>query len=223
MNELGFLYPELRTKTEIYEYYNKKIFQLLKTLSLIDTGDTEYKNFIRKILNLNYGEAFFKKGELQKYYEEACCQLFLRHKFLFTVTEFEYFAKREFQKLTRSKIYRSVVIGNSVIDLFYPQYKLAIEINGSIHNREFKIKKDCHRDKLLIDNLGIKVVDFCNGHISSRIHRVKNYFKKEKRISITQERILWRNIYLITMAKQMNINELSKKLNINPYDLLRLL
>lgn len=66
---------------------------------------------------------------------------------------------------------RQLRIESYIIDFYAKQHKIAIEIDGPIHLSPRAIAKDRNRDYVL-RSLGIKVLRFSNGDVTTNIDRV---------------------------------------------------
>lgn len=120
---------------------------------------------------------------------------------------------------TNLKFYRSIWIGNRNIDLFCPAVGqlylpnikghkikrhqimrgLAIEIDGAIHNRELKMKKDNHKAHILGElGIGYTVVpneDTCHPSVLNMIADLK----KMTRLDSRARKRLMRKVYVTTL------------------------
>lgn len=122
----------------------------------------------------------------------------------------------QLKKGTGIKFYRSLWIGKRNIDIFCPCLSgvakdrsetvfrgLAIEVDGEIHNHQFKMNRDNSKYELLhkleialftIDNNDLKEQSF-----RSFLNEVKNF----KRLDSRGRKRVWRNIYLFTIASHL--------------------
>ena len=80
------------------------------------------------------------------------------------------------------KFRRQHPIGNFVVDFYAPKYKLAIELDGSVHESSDAKEYDEMRTKVLID-MGIILMRFWNSEIESNLFDVLTKIK-EKIISL---------------------------------------
>tara|TARA_A100001015_G_scaffold319784_1_gene443859 strand:+ start:4924 stop:5286 length:363 start_codon:yes stop_codon:yes gene_type:complete len=69
------------------------------------------------------------------------------------------------------KIKRQYGIGPYVLDFYIPKIKLAIEVDGEIHQKPEIKEKDLNRDKFL-DNNGIDVLRFTNNEVLTQLDKV---------------------------------------------------
>lgn len=115
---------------------------------------------------------------------------------------------------TNTKLIRNMWIGRRNIDLFLPQLAhgqfegIAIELNGKIHNSEFKMKKDNFKNKALEDifllPISIDVNDLNHPHTSQII----NMISRLKKLNKTQEERVLRRIYTKTILANRTNEEL---------------
>ena len=76
-------------------------------------------------------------------------------------------------KLNGYKFRRQHPMGRYILDFYCYEAKLAIEIDGSIHDNKLKQKKD-HLRTILIEETGIKMIRFRNHHVLERTRDVLN-------------------------------------------------
>lgn len=128
-----------------------------------------------------------------------------------TVSEKKVFAV--LKSATNLKFFRSLWIGNRNIDLFFPclgekgekGFKgLAIEVDGGIHNEEFKMTKDNHKYELL-HKLRIALYTIENDDLSeeSFINFIKN-LKLLYRLDSRGRKRVMRNVFLYTISSHLN-------------------
>ena len=75
------------------------------------------------------------------------------------------------------KVKRQYGIGPYVLDFYIPKVKLAIEVDGGIHQRPEVKEKDINRDTFLKRN-GIEVCRFTNDEILNEMDKVLREIKK---------------------------------------------
>jgi very-short-patch-repair endonuclease len=80
-------------------------------------------------------------------------------------------AKLRNSKLNNLRFRRQYGVFNYVIDLYCPQYKLAIEIIGDVHGYSRQIKSDLSRKKK-IESLDIKILVYTNQQIIEEVEAV---------------------------------------------------
>ncbi len=76
-----------------------------------------------------------------------------------------------------AKFRRQHPLGIYIADFYCHQYKIVIEVDGSIHNLPEIIKNDLER-QLNIENSGIKVLRFKNEDIFNRLETVLKTIKE---------------------------------------------
>ena len=101
-------------------------------------------------------------------------------------------------------IYTSVWIGNHNVDIFIPKLKLAIEIDGGIHNNEIKMRKDELKDKYLKDQFGIVTMHIDNKDIGPRSSDIIKLLSNKNSFVIKNTASLWRKIYIETLATHLD-------------------
>jgi len=72
------------------------------------------------------------------------------------------------------KFRRQHPVGNFIVDFYCHKLKLAIEVDGSVHNNEDVIEYDEERQKIL-ESEGIKVIRFTNDDV---LKNTENVMKK---------------------------------------------
>lgn len=119
--------------------------------------------------------------------------------------------------------YRNMWIGRRNIDFLFPQIKLkrdgknffgiAFEINGGVHNAEFKMKKDEYKDKALLEAnifpVSIDTVDMYHKHTLSLLEHI---FKLPTADSRGKKRVL-RNVCIKTILANRTNEQILKLFN----------
>lgn len=77
------------------------------------------------------------------------------------------------KQLEGKKFRRQHSIGNYIVDFYCPEERIAIELDGEVHNNPVNEQFDLERDEY-IKSLGIKVIRFKNDDIFERIDNVLN-------------------------------------------------
>ncbi len=159
-----------------------------------------------------YKKKYPIRGDINKYkqlqleYKLLCDDLNQKHNQETVRTKAELKWIYEIKKMTKLQIIPQFWIGNHCLDYFIPALKMAIEIDGPIHNKEFKIKKDQYRDENL-SKLNIPVMSIPNEDIE-RVHiKFFSHFKFTKRLSTYQKRKMYVEIYLRTKFTQQLLNK----------------
>jgi very-short-patch-repair endonuclease len=84
-------------------------------------------------------------------------------------------------QLHARKFRRQHSIGNYILDFYCPSEKLAIELDGQVHNNTIAEHFDNERDNTLKE-LGIRVLRFENkdvfGNLSAILQEISNYFSR---------------------------------------------
>lgn len=106
----------------------------------------------------------------------------------------------EFLKKTLEfRVLRSVWIGKHCIDIFIPELKVAIEVNGTIHNRGFKIVQDFKKDEFLMGYLDISVYEVANKDVHYWKEHLSWIMKPQKAIPVMEEQKLINRILAETL------------------------
>ncbi len=195
--------------------------KILWHLSLIDKGQTKIKKAIRQELGLCEGQnSSVNYSSLNKTYWALSGVLNKKHALEAQKTSSERGMADKIRHYTRTKFYQSIWISNHNIDLFFPQLRLAIEINGGIHNNEIKMRKGELKDATL-QTLKIRVANIDNEDTNKLTYEIIDHIKAKniKPIGTLNIRRLWRKIFTVTLARHYSITELS---NIFGYDFQKL-
>ncbi|MBN8568785.1 MAG: endonuclease domain-containing protein [Ignavibacteria bacterium] len=82
------------------------------------------------------------------------------------------------KKLLDTKFKRQFSVDRYVLDFFYPQLNLAIELDGDVHLEKDAIEYDKVRT-IFLNSLGIKVIRFTNEEIFEKLPFVLDEIKME--------------------------------------------
>lgn len=77
------------------------------------------------------------------------------------------------KQLDGRKFRRQHSIGNYIVDFYCPEERIAIELDGEVHNNPVNEQIDIERDKY-ISSLGIRVLRFSNEDVFEKIEFVLN-------------------------------------------------
>ena len=104
------------------------------------------------------------------------------------MTKYENHLWYDFLRTYPVRFRRQEIIGNFIADFYCNKAKLVIELDGSQHYEEDKIKYDRQRTEYL-NTLGIEVLRFTNLDISKKFRNVCNYIDivVKSRIEITPQ------------------------------------
>lgn len=97
------------------------------------------------------------------------------------------------------RVMKSVWISKFCLDIFIPEYRVAIELNGSVHNRGFKIVQDFKKDNFVMSCLGIPVFEVWNHELNKWKDVITKELMKKKQISKSEEAILINRILVETL------------------------
>jgi uncharacterized HAD superfamily protein len=203
----------LREEWEYEEKRKRKRYK--KILEVLSTSERLYFKTSRtlKLNRPNY-------NKLKKFYDSITNDLSIIYHPCINKTPSEHKVIQFIQDKTNLKFYKSMWIGNRNIDLFCPAVGslypikrkgkkiskvlrtrgIAIEVNGQVHNREFKMKKDDNRDEFLKKiSIGVYVIeneDIYSNHVQDKLEKLNQMSRLDHR---ARQRIL-RKIYVVTIA-----------------------
>lgn len=126
---------------------------------------------------------------------------------------------QELRSYYKGQIFRSFWIGNRNVDFFLPSLRgdsalqsikgfqgsryfkgLVIEVDGSIHDRKFKMSKDNSKYQLL-HKLDIGLLTIENRDMNSEVTlSMLRFIKNLKTVDSRQKRRVFRNVYIKTIA-----------------------
>jgi very-short-patch-repair endonuclease len=91
------------------------------------------------------------------------------------------------RQLLRLKIKRQFSIDNLIIDLYCPQYKIAIELDGNIHASNDKKRHDEKRQKYL-ESYGINFIRIINNEYLSNADIIDDRLEEKKLLISDRQR-----------------------------------
>lgn len=94
-----------------------------------------------------------------------------------TSAEAYLWAKLKENQLSGIKFRRQFGVANYIVDFYSPSLKLAIEVDGEVHNEPKVIKADAERQRK-IESRGIKVVRYTNKQVIEDIESVLSDLRK---------------------------------------------
>lgn len=164
-------------------------------------------------------ERVVKHSNLEAIYKYICRDLNLKEPDSTTTYSQKMFSQI-LAKKTRLKFYENVWIGNRNVDFLIPCIKVeedgysckgvVYEIDGSIHNIEKKIRMDNSLyEQMFKLNLLVKGIlndDLKESTVSSDLA----FLLRCPRMSSRERKRLWRNIYILTIYKNMSASLISK-------------
>lgn len=139
-----------------------------------------------------------KINRLREKYKNVSAKLNRDHSIEATSSLSEKYFYQYYQGSTRLKVMKSVWIGFHCIDVFVPRLMFGIEIDGTIHVKEFKMRKDAHRDKNLFD-LGFTITTVDNDAIDQTAFSLIKLLQRQPLRSAYYVARMWRDIYLFTL------------------------
>lgn len=183
-------------------------------------------------LNLKYKlEDVLPFSEVLKIYSKLTSILDNKYAVEASRTRFEDTVYRELKNATRLEVERSIWIGSRNIDFFIlapcsrgssRNFKgVAIEVDGKIHNNSVKMKRDNSKYQLL-HSLDIALYTIENQDLNSS--QFKSFIKDIStlpRLDSRGRKRVKRNICLLTIAKNLENEELLNELNDEKISLLK--
>lgn len=159
--------------------------------------------------------------DLERTYITLCHALNSKYGVETSQTHAEDVIYNNIKKVCRLEVIRSMWIGNLNIDMFIPSIKseadgdsnltkrvfrgLALEIDGDIHNTQFKMKKDQHKYKAL-DSMSICLFVIENTDINHIVVKnMINNLNTLKRLDTRARKRLLRNIYIHTILSHKDL------------------
>ena len=194
-------------------YNLKKNVKILEQLFLINNGNTRLKKRIREVLEVqNKDNQIITFDNLREAHWNISQMLNCEYRDTKRRTASEPWFSDIIAKKDRHKVFFGFWIMNHCVDIFYPQFKIIIEIDGAIHNIEAKMRKDECRDKniMCISDLGIPIWSVQNQDVPQRAHKFSKHIKGHKRLCSRTVKNLLRRIYIYTIARHWNLEQLSK-------------
>ena len=182
---------------------------LLEELSRLNTSDSiiktelraklkEFRVKIEKLEDEDLKEAYFKLSETLKRH-------FSRTESVTTTYEkkfLEYFRGR-----SRLKIEDNFWIGNFQVDAVVPSVSkgksvgIVFEIDGPVHDRENKIKKDSYKMEFLKRHFKTPVYSIPNHNVTvQEVHTIVDRLQEQHRTDSKKLRGWWRRVYIYTLA-----------------------
>jgi hypothetical protein len=161
----------------------------------------------KNILALSQG---WSLSVLEKEYQQIC--LSYNRKYLKADryrTEYEFRFLRRFIRGSRTQCFQGVWIGRSCFDFFFPGIAggfgnnrlrgLALEIDGSIHQAESKMRKDEFKGDFL-RRLGIGHYSIANDNVNNQsLAQIISLNKTHRVLDTRAKERLWRIIYTVTI------------------------
>lgn len=162
------------------------------------------KNGLSSLDDLNY-------EVLRCEYQEIVTLLQIEHPDYLMRTRSEIIFGDLLRKYTNLKIHNTFWIGSYCYDYFIPALGLAIEIDGKVHDREFKGVRDQEKIKQA-GLIGIKIYSVENADFSeATVKSLLAQISKIKRLDSRGRKRLNRNIFLLTILCRYEPKELENK------------
>jgi len=81
------------------------------------------------------------------------------------------------RKIDGFRFRRQLPIGDFIVDFFCYDKKVAIEVDGGVHNNQSQAERDIERTRML-NKLGIEVIRFKNLEVETQIDQVIEVIRK---------------------------------------------
>lgn len=145
--------------------------------------------------------AGFELGYLKTLYEKVCKELNRSYELETIETKFELDLRGDLRSRSRYQFQSGFWIGRHCVDLFFPRYRLIVEVDGWVHDTPIKMLKDEHRDdffkaqKLFVTHIDNKnISDFAKSLVGGLRRR------DLKSIDTRTKNKLMREIYIKTLV-----------------------
>lgn len=184
---------------------SEAIAELVKDILLLPTTKAKRLDALRAELN---GKALDEEV-LKMAYENFNKRVIAKGNFPHMKTWQELYLVKEIKKYVNVNIETSIWIGPHCIDVFIPAYGCAIELNGSIHHHEIKMRKDKQRDRTLMKRIGISVMEIENEDLARVKYKIIEFLRDQKRIDSKKIKRIWRDIYINTLCRCFSTDDLS--------------
>lgn len=172
-------------KTEYYESLKKKTNK-----KFFERFEKSKNNFPIKSIN--------KRKELELMYKDKTKFLNQVYKIETTRTLSEDYMTNLLTSCKKYQIYNSFWIGKYCVDIFIPRFKLVIELDGEVHDKEFKMRKDNHKSNVL-KKLGLKEIHIENKDINQYFLNIIKMLNKKNAINNHNYNKVMRDIHLFTI------------------------
>jgi len=188
--------------------------------------ETTARRILSDTLSMNSASwKYCDTSELRRRYESICKELNRRHPLAACRTAAEVKVMKLIRSHTKIQVIPSMWVGNVNLDLFIPAITigttigLAIELDGRVHDRELKSRKDAHKISYLADiGIGVSVIE--NSDLSHpTVQAMLSKLKVMKRGCSRKRKLLWRRIYLETILCHSTRSELTELFGYSPITL----
>lgn len=175
----------------------------LNEFVLLGSGSSRKKSVLRR-----HGFKRIEAGQLKSLYLQLVRNLNQRH-LMETKQTMSEKGLEKFLKAKRVRFLKSVWIGRHNVDFYLPNYRLVIEVNGGVHDLEFKMKKDNYRDMVLMEKLGLYSMEVMNDDVLAIGIKLSRFLSEKKnRINSNIVKNNWRRIYIETLSRFVCLSQL---------------
>lgn len=167
-----------------------------------DNEGDEYRRLNHHLKNIPYNQLKSAYGELSS----ILTNIHRTKEAHVTLSEHAFL--RRFSRYSRLNIYPSFWISNFNLDFFIPKYRLAIEVDGGIHNSQAKMRKDDYKDQYL-EHLGILVFHVENYDAKKMALLLPSALRRSPSLDSRGVKRLMKRIYILSLTRHLTIDELS--------------
>lgn len=163
----------------------------------------------------NFGNTVNQLKVLEKLYQQVISKIVednIEKKYEAKTTGHETLFRKHLDIQSKIRKNYSMWIKNFNVDIFFPRYRIVVEIDGGIHNHELKMKKDTYRDEYLKKKYGVLVFHVDNEDLQRTIGQFISFLKTTKPIPLNDYRKLMRLIYVDTISCHLTKSEITKML-----------
>ena len=193
---------------------NEHFMWLLNELYLIGKGKNKKKEILRSL----FAPRLYMH-DLENMYRSVSAGLSEYYSIMTQKTGLEEFV--EFQlKQSKYKFHSSHWIGNVNVDFYIPAYRMVIEVNGGVHHREFKMKKDNYRDRKLMNSMGLWVFEIENDDVCRVHHDLRHFLNSGKTCNYNTVFNDRKRICIDTVASHLSFQDFSNLLKYDFSDVL---
>ena len=200
---------EIEKEEKIDEIMVGQSLKVLKILSSLCSLNTKKKRVIKNYLeSINYDDSNLSIDNLKRLYWEISQSLTKKNSKASTPTNHENECAKYCRLLSRRKFFQNFWFGPYNIDIFFPQHRLSLEVDGEKHLIEGKSVKDSKKEDFLA-KYKVATARIENHEIVSVCSKYMQEFEGKRHIGMVNLHRLWRNIIISTIAKNYDHDEIS--------------
>ncbi|MBF0365092.1 MAG: DUF559 domain-containing protein [Oligoflexia bacterium] len=156
-----------------------------------------------------FDESSIPTSVLKEEYQRLCCLLVEQHREQYECSPSESFFDPCLSRYLDSEYYHSFWIENHCFDFFLPSYRMLLEVDGSVHFGEAKMKKDNFKEECA-RSLGLFIYRLENYEVKKYPLRTIGKIKSCPSIDSVITTLLMRRIYLHTLSRHSSYRNLQK-------------